>query len=445
MSDERAAAPTSTLPARPGKDLFTTARSSSGVAPYVEPPLTSRVAFVVLVFFLTVHLPPFWFVVETGNILVEELPASGYFGVLLAGLTAYAVATLGDRVPALLGIASLEPLLPAFLGLALLSFTWSTEPMNTLRQVIPLLMILALGYWAIGIFRLQDLLLYFCFAFLAAMVLSYLFIFALPTYGVAADAWSGVFSSKNSLGRTALLSALHFFLAAGTFRRFRVFWLVSTALAVAQVIGSSSGTAIGSLVLVAGLLAVFRIFRARRLLFGAVAVSMLGAGVLAALLATANLGAITSLLGKDVTLTGRTLIWQLALESVRERPLLGYGWGGYWNGWMSPSRRVLLGGTFKPSNAHNALIEYLLNLGVLGASLAVAIFVRLVVRGTRTIRDVPGPLALWPLSFAAIAMLNSVTEVGVIGRDSGFLLLVILTSAAAVTGSGDRHHPKRFT
>jgi len=61
------------------------------------------------------------------------------------------------------------------------------------------------------------------------------------------------------------------------------------------------------------------------------------------------------------TLNGRAELWEGALTLLREQPVFGYGYQG--------SRRLLLDILPWAGHAHNAMIEALLDLGVLGATL----------------------------------------------------------------------------
>lgn len=67
------------------------------------------------------------------------------------------------------------------------------------------------------------------------------------------------------------------------------------------------------------------------------------------------------------TLTGRTDIWQALLWYFRQRPLLGYGYGAFW----TPAVLVDLGNVldFQPSHAHNAYLQTMLDVGVIGTAL----------------------------------------------------------------------------
>lgn len=67
-----------------------------------------------------------------------------------------------------------------------------------------------------------------------------------------------------------------------------------------------------------------------------------------------------------LTLNSRTLLWKEMLPFVQARPILGWG--------FESTRSVLLDVFFWAAYAHNALIQALMGLGVVGASLLMALF-----------------------------------------------------------------------
>ena len=88
-----------------------------------------------------------------------------------------------------------------------------------------------------------------------------------------------------------------------------------------------------------------------------------------------NAAPILGLLGRDATLTGRTDIWQAVLDSIMRRPLLGYGYGAFWNGLQGESANVILACGWAVPHAHNGFLEVWLQLGLVGLSLLIATLV----------------------------------------------------------------------
>lgn len=69
------------------------------------------------------------------------------------------------------------------------------------------------------------------------------------------------------------------------------------------------------------------------------------------------------LLGKDITFTGRTLLWDMAIKMIKDRPLLGYGMADSYNRIFSPRSGQYL-------SAHNQIIQ----LGIEGGLISILAF-----------------------------------------------------------------------
>jgi exopolysaccharide production protein ExoQ len=69
------------------------------------------------------------------------------------------------------------------------------------------------------------------------------------------------------------------------------------------------------------------------------------------------------------TMTGRVPIWTMLLPYVSERPLLGYGYQGFWGGDRLLEMIAVVG--WAPASAHNAVLETVLSLGLIGGVLHV--------------------------------------------------------------------------
>jgi O-antigen ligase len=64
---------------------------------------------------------------------------------------------------------------------------------------------------------------------------------------------------------------------------------------------------------------------------------------------------------EEVTLTGRTVIWERTLEEASSRPLLGHGFASF----DSPSLDYIWG-VYRPPHAHNSFVQSYFDLGLVG-------------------------------------------------------------------------------
>jgi O-antigen ligase len=110
---------------------------------------------------------------------------------------------------------------------------------------------------------------------------------------------------------------------------------------------------------------------------------------------------VTTLLGRDPTLTKRTVIWAFALQMIEARPLLGYGYGVFWDSVGSVARVV---------NAHNGYLTVILDLGVLGAILLFALLARVSWQCCSVVLSSPVFVATWPAAVLLGLMVNNLTE-----------------------------------
>ena len=115
-----------------------------------------------------------------------------------------------------------------------------------------------------------------------------------------------------------------------------------------------------------------------------------------------------SVVGRESTLTGRVPIWNLGLTFFYQKPLLGYGYGGFFDlSTYSPAWQLWKEFTyFKTPHFHNSAIEMLTSLGIIGlAGYVVLLACAFTVFGNRTIaRDstdlIAGLMILFVISAA---------------------------------------------
>jgi exopolysaccharide production protein ExoQ len=198
-------------------------------------------------------------------------------------------------------------------------------------------------------------------------------------------AWHGLFTQKNPFGEAAsigLLLWVHAWLAKEV--RF-VHFLVGGGVAAACVILSNSSTGIS-----AGLFGTIFLLLTMRssswnrrytrsLIF--VFVVAIALYILAALDIIPGLSSVlnsfNSLSGRDSTFSGRTVIWQLMQEQIKQHPALGVGYGAFWTGRdpSTPSYIFVLKTYGYPNEAHDGYLDIANDLGLVGLAIFLGYFV----------------------------------------------------------------------
>lgn len=79
-------------------------------------------------------------------------------------------------------------------------------------------------------------------------------------------------------------------------------------------------------------------------------------------------------IGRNPTLTNRSVIWKGCLAGIQTKPLLGYGYTGYWSNNIYSVNFVATFYGGLPVNAHNGYLDIILDFGVLGALFIIPIF-----------------------------------------------------------------------
>lgn len=392
----------------------------------------------VALFSLTAGLPWEWTQVLRRG---EVTGGSPIIAVFFIGIAGFLALQMNGRWPQFFAILSREPLLPLLLFLAFISFIWSGDPTTTIRRSIALLVTSYIGVHLAMRFTQFEILRMLATIFGAIVAINLVWIIFLPQFSGPPNSagatgfdnrLTGVFTQPNPLGRVMALASFTMLAAFRLDRRRRAYYLAAGGAAVVVLLLSQSRTALLTAGTTSILLVVFLIFRARRTLFGAVAISMTTTVVGTIGFIALNLGNLTAVLDRDITLTGRVPLWQVLIPMVQENALLGRGYDAFWLGWGSPAQEVWNQEQWLPPHGHNEFLDVALTLGVGGLAIYVALLIRTTIRATRYIRDIPHVFGLWPLTYLAFFVSATVTESGVFGRDISWALLctaVVLVSA----------------
>ncbi|MBI0535692.1 O-antigen ligase family protein [Roseomonas sp. KE2513] len=303
------------------------------------------------------------------------------------------------------------------LGWSFASVTWSVLPGPTLRRAVALLGAVSFGLLTGLHFNEDQITRTLIRAAVITVITTLLFTAAFP--GLGLDVHSqlrGPFAHKNLLGgfvAIAAIAAIHRISMAWRMRRFRIMSLDVCALvgSFSCLLLSRSGTpilSIGVAVLVSSLVKqlLWSDGLARSLapgfLTGVIAFALIFGGHASALIAEA--------LGRDVTLSGRTNIWEFVLEMIRQEPLAGYGYGIFWLGESAPGALFWYWTKQFDLHAHNGFLQLALDAGLIGVALFVAsilvLFVRLISIGLAG----AGTTASWATMFLGLFLITNMAE-----------------------------------
>jgi exopolysaccharide production protein ExoQ len=260
-----------------------------------------------------------------------------------------------------------------YLFVGFFSVLWAVDPTKTLYSFYALPMTVIAGVVVALSLPFDRFIKITAYTVLACAVASLIYIFFIPSWGrMSNDAHEftnlaglpqGVFRHKNQL---AEMMAIGIIVALGGRRilPMKVFLPLLLTTGYCLIAASSAGKTFG-IVLAIGALVAWRLLvavspgRSAALILGALGITA-GLLVLPEVLLT-----VLPQAGKDVTLTGRTMIWAHAFDIGNQRPLTGYGLGSIW----STQSLANIPGMVSIAHSHNVWIEMFVKLGYLGPML----------------------------------------------------------------------------
>ena len=272
-------------------------------------------------------------------------------------------------------------LITAFPLLALLGFPLSQLPTRTISSGALLLSTILLLYYIMSRYSLDQLLQMMLALGTATMAASMVFAVALPQYGLDqmgghSNAWKGIFSAKNYLGNMALffLTMAMAYRARTPFVRAVRVSLILLCLTNIAFSHAATGYLLTAIYVVCLLiLRALHRFSKKDYFVTCLLLLMAFSAVVAAIVAWPDF--LFDLLGKDMTLTGRTGIWSAVIDSIVKRPLLGYGYQAFWLGLEGESYRVILVVSWMLAQAQNGFLDIMLEDGAAGLAIVLLVFV----------------------------------------------------------------------
>ncbi|MEW1810251.1 O-antigen ligase family protein [Pseudarthrobacter phenanthrenivorans] len=266
-------------------------------------------------------------------------------------------------------------LLPAILVVVVgSSFAWSILPSETLLGGAALAVLTITAYWIAAKVSLPSFINGLIAGAFTALLLSLLLAAVRPDLGLVAEAYKfgslrGIYEHRNQMGYTMTIGVVGLAMNGRIWRGSRRTWAILLLVAFVGAVGysaSSSALAMTAFALILALV-VRSISKSKVKLRLFLLTHYVLVGAFGCWLVFNQFGAVTGLLGRDETLTGRTTIWPPVIEAWSYSPMLGYGWGAVWSDdsfvadWVS--RQV---DGYRVYHAHDSYLDVLIQIGIIG-------------------------------------------------------------------------------
>lgn len=299
--------------------------------------------------------------------VVSQIAVYGAIGFLLLRQAGRVIRWLGAMQWAL-GLAAL----------AVLSTLWSQFPLYTVRRSLPFAVAGIFGLYLAMRFPVRRQLGILRVTMVALALGTVVMALAFPKLGLDASAghhanWQGVFTQKNACGRVMVLAT------AVLLAEWKTSWRRTAGaglfLLVMWMSGSRSAWLVeGALLGLWGALVLVKRVDARARVIAGIAAVV--AAIAAGCAGWLFFPAVAHWMGRDATLSGRTLIWKQVWVFIWQRPWLGWGYDAFWRGTQGEAFRVVAAVRFMVFHAHNGFLEIWLELGTAGLVLFALSYLR---------------------------------------------------------------------
>jgi exopolysaccharide production protein ExoQ len=338
-------------------------------------------------------------------------------------------------------VTTRSPLQFFLLVIVIFSILWSEDLSSTLTYLRGLIRIYFIAIYLAMRYSLREQMRLIAWALGVAASLSMLFSAFVPGFihqsPELVDMWSGIYGHKNELGYMMAWSAGLFLHLAVSSNRYRWLMWAICGISICLIILSRSTTSLTILLTMILLLPIYKFLKKTNYKLQVIMItSALMLLIIFSIFLINNAETVVGTSGKDLTFNGRSDLWELVMSKVWERPLVGYGFSGFWTSNAASKLRATYDWA---SNAHNGFLELLLELGFLGFVTFAAGFIRFFVMAlTRIISVAKKPEDYWPMQMLVIIVIVNFSEARLLTPSWNWLMYV--TTSLSLTLEYQRTH-----
>jgi O-antigen ligase len=240
----------------------------------------------------------------------------------------------------------------------------------------------------------------------------------------------GIVGNANLLAFVAVLGVLLFLIEFIVTAKSKIIPAVSLALAlVMALLAQSAGMFVATLLIsfaaAVAIVAEGKTPNVRHKVYARALLILSGIAALAAVFHAQ----LFDFLGRSPDASGRFDIWQKVFSLVTEKPIEGWGWIGYWIPGVEPWEGLIEINGVPMYQAHNALLDIWVQLGVVGLAVMLWLLIQSFVRLWRIAVRHTSPLYLYPLFVFLVIAAQSLTESRLLIEISWVLLVLLSTKA----------------
>ncbi|WP_397448285.1 O-antigen ligase family protein [Pseudomonas sp. NA-150] len=272
-----------------------------------------------------------------------------------------------------------------FLISVAVSISWSSDPMLSIKRFVAMISVVSFAGFIAYHYSLEKIAFMFGCVIGAAALLGLIFAVIRPDLafiagGIRDGAFKGIFSEKNAGARINAVAILLLLPMIHQRNPMAILYALFPLLAIAL-----AQSATGVALVVAGtasygyflMLIRLRLNRSLAVFFAATLVYLL-----ICLFLYGNYTLLLDMVGRDPSLTDRTLIWELLSPLIDDRFIKGYGFGAFWS---SPDADVFINRWGYIGNAHSGYVETLLNGGLIQLIALILLFAEALIKQYRAI------------------------------------------------------------
>lgn len=255
--------------------------------------------------------------------------------------------------------------------LAIVSVSWSSIPEIAFRKMVALVGTTCFGIYLASGYSFKEQLKVYGWVFGISVVFSFLFAIAVPQYGIMnteaiVGAWRGIYPHKNGLGGSMFISFMAFYFLATSSKNYRLLFQIFCLLSVVLTYFAESATSLMSILFIFAVAQGLQrlSLKNKRSVF-LILLFLITVSIILFIILL-NFNTFLSVNDKDVTLSGRTTLWASLWHFIRQKPLLGYGYGSFFSGVHRETDLLWKVHNWSPVHAHNGYVQVLLHFGFVG-------------------------------------------------------------------------------